>query len=87
MASYRLEWRASVHKDLRGIPAREVQKIVTAAESLIQNPFPSQSLKLSGSEHAYRLRVGNYRLIYTVFADVLIIEIVKVGHRKDVYRE
>ena len=86
MASYRLEWRASTKKDLRGIPPHDVKKIIEAAESLVQDPFPKASLKLTGSDHAYRMRVGNYRIIYDVFAKILVIEVIKVGHRKDVYK-
>lgn len=86
MESYKIEWRKSTKKDLRKIPRKEVAKIIGAVESLSANPYPYGSVKLSGSEFTYRIRVGNYRVIYEVFEDRIIIEILKVGHRKEVYR-
>ncbi|HRQ88281.1 MAG TPA: type II toxin-antitoxin system RelE/ParE family toxin [Bacteroidia bacterium] len=86
MDSYRIEWRKSTRKDLRRIAPQEVQRIVSAVEGLVADPFPSGCAKLSGSERAYRIRVGDYRVIYEVIDDVLIIEIIKVGHRRDVYK-
>ena len=87
MASYRLEWRASTKKDLRALPSRDVKRLIAAAEALTVNPFPTGSLKLSGSEHAFRLRVGNYRILYDVFSKILMIEVIRVAHRKDVYKD
>ncbi len=87
MASYRLEWRKSTKKDLRKIPPKDVARIVTAAECLITDPFPHGSEKLSGSEHAYRIRVGDFRVIYEVFTAILLVEVQRVKHRKDVYRK
>lgn len=87
MASYRLEWRASTKKDLRALPPKDVKRLVAAVETLAENPFPTGSLKLSGSEHAFRLRVGNYRILYDVFSKILMIEVIRVAHRKDVYRD
>ena len=86
MASYRLEWRRSATKDLRRIAAADVPRIVFAAEALAEDPFPPGCTKLSGSERSYRIRVGEYRVLYDVFSGRLLIEVVKVGHRKDVYK-
>jgi mRNA interferase RelE/StbE len=82
MASYRLEWRRSATKDLRRIAAVDVPRIVSAAEALADDPFPPGCTKLSGSERSYRIRVGDYH----VFSGRLLIEVIKVGHRKDVYK-
>lgn len=60
--------------------------MVTLAESLAENPFPSGAVKLSGAEHTWRVRSGDYRLIYSVTAGLLVVEIVKLGHRREVYR-
>tara|TARA_Y100000815_G_scaffold75091_1_gene63824 strand:+ start:325 stop:588 length:264 start_codon:yes stop_codon:yes gene_type:complete len=87
MASYRLEWRRSTKKDLRRIPPQEVAKIVRVVEGLIDNPFPTGCRKLVSSERAYRIRVGNYRILYEVFSDILIIEIIRVAHRRKAYGE
>ena len=87
MASYRLEWRRSTRKDLRRIAPADVAKIIKAAEALLQDPFPPGCTKLSGSQRSYRIRVGDYRILYEVLGDCLVIEVIKVGHRRDVYRD
>ena len=87
MVSYRLEWRRSTKRDLRQIAQEHLPRIIAAAEALLQNPFPMGCVKLSGSDQSYRIRVGNYRILYEVFSDRLVIEIVRVGHRKDVYKD
>lgn len=86
MADYKIEWRKSTRKDLRRIAPQDVKRIVSAVEGLVTDPFQSGCTKLSGSERAYRIRIGDYRVIYEVLDDVLIIEVIKVGHRRDVYK-
>ncbi len=86
MASYRIEWRSSTKKDLRKIGAQDRLRILAAVEALMSDPFPPGCTKLSGSEQSYRIRTGNYRILYDVHSGHLIIEVIKVGHRKDVYR-
>ncbi len=85
MASYQIEWKSSAKKELRKLPSDMIQKIVTAVESLGEEPFPPGCRKLVGSEQTWRIRIGNYRVIYNVLSAVLIIEIIRVAHRKDVY--
>lgn len=85
MARYEVRFRKSVGKDLDPIPKRDVQRIITAIDALANDPRPPQSRKLSGSEK-YRLRCGVYRVLYEIQDDVLVVCVVKVGHRKDVYR-
>jgi mRNA interferase RelE/StbE len=85
MASYELVVRKSVAKDLRRIPNRDIKAIVAIIQSLRTNPRPTGVQKLSGQER-YRIRHGCYRIIYEI-ADVrLIVTVVKVGHRRDVYK-
>ena len=60
-------------------------RIVQAVGNLTANPFPAGVKKLIGSERTYRIREGSYRVIFTVVASSLVIEIIRVGHRKDVY--
>ena len=86
MASYEVRFRKSVGKDLDPIPKRDVQRIVAAIAALADNPRPPQSRKLSGSEK-HRLRCGVYRVLYEIQDDVLVVCVVKVGHRKAVYRD
>jgi mRNA interferase RelE/StbE len=85
MARYELRIRKSVAKDIDSLPKKDVQRIVEAIGGLADNPRPPQSLKLSGAEK-YRLRCGVYRVLYEIQDKVLIVCVVKVGHRKDVYR-
>jgi len=63
-----------------------VERIVETVEGLAENPFPHGVEKLSGSEHTYRVRLGDYRIVYEVVTESKLIEIQRVRHRKDVYR-
>lgn len=85
MASYELVFRKSVAKDLRAPPSDDVRKIVSRIESLAENPRPAGCEKLSGLER-YRVRPGIYRIIYEIEDARLTVLIVKVGHRREVYR-
>ena len=85
MAKYEIVLRKSVRKDLEPIPKRDVQRILADIAELANDPRPPQSRKLSGSEK-YRLRCGVYRVLYEIQDAVLIVCVVKVGHRREVYR-
>jgi mRNA interferase RelE/StbE len=85
MASYKVEWKRSAVKELRDLPRDTVDRILMAVEQLSTNPYPIGVRKLVGSEHTYRIREGRYRVLYTVTASSLLIQIIRVGHRKDVY--
>jgi mRNA interferase RelE/StbE len=84
--AFRIEWKKSTRKDLRKLPSATVDKIIEAVEDLAENPFLHGVEKLSGSEHAYRIRLGDYRIVYEVVAESKLVEIQRVRHRKDVYR-
>jgi mRNA interferase RelE/StbE len=86
MASFRLEWRASAAKELRKIDRQVIPRIVEAVEQLSHEPFPPGAKKLQGTEFIYRIRVGDYRIVYEVDAARVVIIIVRVRHRKEVYR-
>lgn len=85
MARYELRVRPSVAKDLRGLPKEEVKRILARIEALRDDPRPTGSEKLSAQER-YRIRQGNYRIIYGIEEAEVVVEIVKVGHRREVYR-
>ena len=87
MEPFRIQWRSSTKKDIRSLPRQEVARIVAAITELSNEPLPHGSQKLSGAERTYRIRVGDYRVIYEVFSDSRIVDIQRVRHRKDVYRE
>jgi mRNA interferase RelE/StbE len=86
MASFSLQWRKSTRKDLRRIPREAVSRIVAEVEKLADEPLPHGSEKLTGSERTYRIRIGDYRVVYELLRDSKIVEIQRVRHRKDVYR-
>jgi mRNA interferase RelE/StbE len=86
MATYQIEWKTSALQELKRLDRKSVPRIVSAAEALSENPFPHGVRKLSGAESTYRIRVSDYRIVYTVGKVILRIEIIRVRHRKDVYR-
>jgi len=85
MANYKLVFKKSVSKDLRPIPNKDVARILQRMKELQENPRPVGSEKLSGEER-YRIRQGVYRIIYEVTDEHLVVTVVKVGHRKHVYK-
>ena len=85
MASYELVFRKSVAKDLRVFPKQDVKRIMQRIRVLADDPRPSGCEKLSGQER-YRIRQGVFRIIYEIEDSRLVVLIVKVGHRRDVYR-
>ncbi|MCF7823352.1 MAG: type II toxin-antitoxin system RelE/ParE family toxin [Candidatus Marinimicrobia bacterium] len=84
MAYYRVEFKRSVKKDLKQLPKSDVVGILNKIEALTENPRPPQSKKLIGLD-LYRLKVGRYRILYEIKDQILIITIIKIAHRKDVY--
>ncbi len=84
--AFRVEWKKSTRKDLRKLPPNVVDRVLETVEQLAENPFPAGVEKLAGSEHAYRVRVGDYRVVYEVATKTKLVEIQRVRHRKDVYR-
>jgi len=85
MGEYKIFFRKSVWKDLKSIPDKDLTKILECIKSLGNNPRHPGCKKLSSQER-YRLRQGQYRIIYSIQDEELTIWIVKVGHRKEVYR-
>ena len=85
MAEYKVFLRRSVKKDLSCVPKKDVKRILQKIESLGNDPRPKGCEKLSGQEK-YRLRQGKYRIIYSIQDYELTVWVVKVGHRKEIYR-
>ena len=85
MEFYKVIFTKSVKKDFRKIPKLEVSKILNEIAYLAKNPRSSKTKKLKG-EKLYRLRVGNYRVIYDNKDNLMLIFVVKLGHRSDIYR-
>lgn len=87
MALYKVEWKRSAKKELKKLDKQVIIRILQAVETLTQDPFKSGSKKLVGIDSIYRIRVGDYRIIYNISSSILTIEIIKVGHRGQVYRK
>lgn len=85
MASYELVFRKSVARDLRPFPKHDVVRIMRRIRSLADDPRPAGCEKLSDQER-YRIRQGSYRIIYEIEDTRLTVLVVKVGHRREVYR-
>jgi mRNA interferase RelE/StbE len=85
MAKYNLVFKNSVAKDLRKIPNKDIKRILSCIESLCNDPRAEGCLKLSGQE-LYRIRQGTYRILYEIQDSELVIMVVKVAHRSDVYK-
>ena len=85
MASYEIAFAMSARKDFRGIPKRDAERILKKIKALSKDPRPSDSKKLT-NDGAYRVRIGSYRVVYDIRDQVLLILVLRVGHRKDNYR-
>ena len=87
MARYSVEIRTSAIKELRAVvPKRERQRIVRKIAALADEPRPHGCEKLTPQGDRYRVRQGRYRIVYAVDDPALLIDVVKIGHRKEVYR-
>ncbi len=86
MASYQLKVKQKAAKELAKVRPDVGRRLLQSIESLASDPRPRQSHKLSESENSYRLRVGEYRVLYQVDDEARLVTIFKVGHRKEVYR-
>ncbi|MEA5075314.1 MAG: type II toxin-antitoxin system RelE/ParE family toxin [Coriobacteriia bacterium] len=85
MASYRISLKQSVLKDLKPLPARDRARVMDRIAALADDPRPHGCEKLSALER-YRIRVGDYRIVYAVEDAELVVWVVRIGHRRDVYR-
>ena len=85
MASYSLEIKRSAAKELAQLPSKDRGRVVARIQALAEDPRPVGAEKLSGQER-YRVRQGDYRILYEIEDQVLRIVVVKIGHRRDVYR-
>ena len=75
-----------VSPDFAALPKREQRRVLSAIEALADDPRPVGVRKITGTENTYRLRVGDYRIVYEIGDNVLTVFVVRVRHRKDVYR-
>jgi mRNA interferase RelE/StbE len=85
MANYKIVFKRSVAKDLRPLPNRDVQRILARIDQLAENPRPPGAERLTGDDK-YRIRQGRYRILYTIADEIVTVTVVRIGHRRDVYR-
>ena len=86
MARYELRVKSSVAKDLRGVPKADVRRILVRIEALRDDPRAPGCEKLAGAGELYRVRQGVYRIVYTIHDERVVVEVIRVGHRGEVYR-
>lgn len=88
MPSYRIEFVKSAKKEFERLPQKMKDKVVEALHFLSENPFSEllKIKKLKGAEDLFRIRIGSYRLVYHIQEGKLMVIVIKIGHRKDVYR-
>ena len=84
--AYSIEFRPAALRDLRTIPKEMLLRVSRKVDSLSDSPRPPGVEKLSGSENSYRVRVGDYRILYQIEDEVLRVLVVRVGHRREIYR-
>lgn len=87
MTTYRVDVARRAVKALASLPRREQQRIRAAIDLLANNPRPPGCAAMAGEAHVYRVRVGDYRIVYEVLDDRLVVHVVRIGHRRDVYRK
>ena len=83
---YRIEFKRSAAKALKKIPKYDQKRIADRIDSLSENLPDPATTKMKGDNPFHRIRVGDYRIIYEIHRDILLIVVLKIGHRKEVYR-
>ena len=84
--SYRIELLPQPRQALARLPHNIASRLVAAIEGLAEEPRPPGCVKLKGTPNAYRIRIGDYRVVYAIHDDRLVVLVIRVAHRKDVYR-
>lgn len=87
MAYFKVVPKPSVAKDLRSLPKQMIARVIKRMGDLEREPFPRQAVKLEGGDALYRIRVGEYRIVYAVNRDVKEVTVHYIRHRREVYRK
>jgi mRNA interferase RelE/StbE len=85
MASYDVALTSSAEKELKKLPGQWIARIVPRLENLASNPRPPGCLKLKGGNREWRIRVGDYRVVYTIDDTELLVEVTRIRNRSEVY--
>ena len=86
MASYDVELTSSAERELKMLSGQLITRMVPRLEDLASNPRPPGCKKLRGGDNEWRIRVGDYRLVYTIDDAKLLVEVTRIGHRSEVYK-
>lgn len=87
MSRYRVDVARRALKSIAVLPRKDQQRVRAAIDLLAENPRPPGCVAMAGEPHVYRVRTGDYRIVYEVFDDRLLVQVVRAGHRRDVYRK
>ena len=82
---YSVRFSPRAQRDLRGLPAEVVRRVLPRIGELSAEPRPTGAKKLSGEKDIWRIRIGDYRVLYAIEDGIRVVEVRKVGHRKDIY--
>ena len=84
--TYSIEIKQSAQKELAKLPASIADKVIKQIRALADDPRPNGCKKLVGTDYTYRIRINDYRVVYSIFNQQLIIQVIKIGHRKAIYK-
>lgn len=84
--TYSIEIKQSAQKELAKLPENIAVKVIKQIRALAKEPRPNGCKKLAGTDYTYRIRINDYRIVYSIFDQQLVIQVIKIGHRKDIYR-
>ena len=84
--AYTILFQPAARRELAGVQRREQTRLMAAIESLAENPHPPGCAKMSGFTDIWRIRVGDFRIVYRIVDQRLIVEVIRIGHRREVYR-
>ena len=84
--TYLIEIKQSAKKELANLPRNIADKVIKQVRALANDPRPNGCKKLVGTDHTYRIRINDYRVVYSIFDQLLVIQVIKIGHRKAIYK-
>jgi len=84
--TYSIEIKQSAQKELANLPRNIADKVIKQVRALADDPRPTGCKKLVGTDYTYRIRINDYRVVYSIFDQQLVIQVIKIGHRKAVYK-
>jgi mRNA interferase RelE/StbE len=84
--TYSIEIKQSAQKELANLPRNIADKVIKQVRALADDPRPNGCKKFVGTDYTYRIRINDYRVVYSIFDQQLVIQVIKIGHRKAIYK-